>query len=87
VGGVLSERRGGGWLRGWRGVGGLAALSEYEVAPGGNVNINFEKVLNTVLSDCQVEYSNSAGSAVKSLAVFGFGLPIEKSEVRATTAR
>ena len=86
MGGVLSGRRGGGWLRCWRGVSGLAALLECEVAPGGNVDINFENVLN-ISSDCQVEYSNSAGSAVKSLAVFGFGLPIEKSEVRATTAR
>ena len=48
MGGVLSGRRGGGWLRCWRGVSGLAALSEYEVAPGGNVDINFEKVLNIV---------------------------------------
>ena len=41
----------------------------------------------SILSDSQVEYSNSAGSTVKSLAVFGSGLPIEKSELRATTAR
>ena len=65
----------------------MVALLECEVRiSGSNVNVDFEKELS-ILSDCQVEYSNSAGSAVKSLAVFGFGLPIEKSEVRATTAR
>ena len=56
------------------------ALLECEVRiSGSNVNVDFEKELS-ILSDCQVEYSNSAGSAVKSLAVFGFGLPIRKSE-------